>query len=288
MAFLFGKLTFLVLRPSNLLAVLALAGVVRLGVPTTFRQVAASSPPSLLMAVCTVLPVGLWLTVPLEDRFPPPEVDPADVDGIVVLGGGIDGRIYRARGQPSFGDEHGAFRGHPRAGPALSGRPHPVHRRYRVERGRQRCRPRPRWSPNSSPRQGMPDGRVSWRIVPARPGTTRSLPCRWRRPRPGERWLLVTSAMHMPRSIGVFRRAGWPELQPWPVDYRTTGRLELGGEPSMGARLSELDQAAYEWWGLALLSSAGLHRRYLPGAGCDVWRGGLQFLSKLRWQRRSF
>ena len=71
------------------------------------------------------------------------------------------------------------------------------------------------------------------------------------RPQPGERWLLVTSAMHMPRSIGVFRRAGWPELQPWPVDYRTTGRLELAGEPSMGARLAELDAGGLRVVGLS-------------------------------------
>ena len=47
------------------------------------------------------------------------------------------------------------------------------------------------------------------------------------RPLPGETWLLVTSAAHMPRAMGVFRGAGWPEPLPWPVDYRTTGRVEL-------------------------------------------------------------
>ena len=36
------------------------------------------------------------------------------------------------------------------------------------------------------------------------------------KPRPGETWLLVTSASHMPRSVGVFRRAGW-DVVPWPV-----------------------------------------------------------------------
>ena len=55
-------------------------------------------------------------------------------------------------------------------------------------------------------------------------------------PKPGERWLLVTSATHMPRAIGAFRAIGFP-VEPWPVvdtppDLRrlvkTIGR-EIGG-----------------------------------------------------------
>jgi uncharacterized SAM-binding protein YcdF (DUF218 family) len=36
------------------------------------------------------------------------------------------------------------------------------------------------------------------------------------RPRPDERWLLVTSASHMPRAIGAFRQNSFP-VEPWPV-----------------------------------------------------------------------
>ena len=37
-------------------------------------------------------------------------------------------------------------------------------------------------------------------------------------PDPDERWLLVTSAIHMPRAVGIFRRIGWPVI-PYPVDF---------------------------------------------------------------------
>lgn len=37
---------------------------------------------------------------------------------------------------------------------------------------------------------------------------------------PKQRWLLLTSAYHMPRSVGVFTKAGW-NVTPFPVDYRT-------------------------------------------------------------------
>jgi uncharacterized SAM-binding protein YcdF (DUF218 family) len=35
-----------------------------------------------------------------------------------------------------------------------------------------------------------------------------------------QRWLLVTSAWHMPRSMGTFRKAGW-NVTAYPVDFRT-------------------------------------------------------------------
>ena len=46
-------------------------------------------------------------------------------------------------------------------------------------------------------------------------------------PKPGERWLLVTSAHHMPRSIGAFRKPGFP-VEAYPVDWRTDVRYRFG------------------------------------------------------------
>jgi uncharacterized SAM-binding protein YcdF (DUF218 family) len=69
----------------------------------------------------------------------------------------------------------------------------------------------------------------------------------------------------MPRSIGVFRRAGWPEMEAWPVDYRTSGTFELLGEPSMASRLDQLDQAAYEWYGLVYYWMLGYTDAIFPG-----------------------
>ena len=39
-------------------------------------------------------------------------------------------------------------------------------------------------------------------------------------PKPGERWLLITSGIHMPRAMGAFRRVGF-NVEPWPVMDRT-------------------------------------------------------------------
>ena len=47
-------------------------------------------------------------------------------------------------------------------------------------------------------------------------------------PKSGERWLLVTSAFHMPRSVGMFRKAGFA-VEPYPVDWRTGGSRRSAG-----------------------------------------------------------
>ena len=70
------------------------------------------------------------------------------------------------------------------------------------------------------------------------------------KPRAGERWLLVTSAAHMPRSVGIFRRAGWP-VTAYPVDYRTYGDGR-DAKPTTEAldAFRRLDVAMHEWVGL--------------------------------------
>jgi len=45
-------------------------------------------------------------------------------------------------------------------------------------------------------------------------------------PKPSARWLLVTSAFHMPRAIGAFRNVGFP-VQADPVDFRAPRNATL-------------------------------------------------------------
>ena len=65
-------------------------------------------------------------------------------------------------------------------------------------------------------------------------------------------------------AVALGRAVGW-ELTPWPVDYRTTGELELG----LGARVDEglyqLDEAGYEWLGLAYYRLLGWIPTLFPG-----------------------
>jgi uncharacterized SAM-binding protein YcdF (DUF218 family) len=67
-------------------------------------------------------------------------------------------------------------------------------------------------------------------------------------PGPGDRWLLVTSALHMPRAIGAFRKAGFP-VEPWPV-YE--------------ANAASWSAVLHEWMGLAAYRLLGCSEAFLP------------------------
>ena len=85
----------------------------------------------------------------------------------------------------------------------------------------------------------------------------------------GERWLLVTSAWHMPRAMGVFRKAGFA-VEPWPVDYRTTGWRDAAtffGSPAEGLR--RLDLVAKEYAGLVAYWLKGRSSALFP-APCNA------------------
>ncbi|MGE4281427.1 MAG: YdcF family protein, partial [Magnetospirillum sp.] len=82
-------------------------------------------------------------------------------------------------------------------------------------------------------------------------------------PQPGETWVLVTSALHMPRSMGAFRAAGW-SVMPYPVDYLTSGQ-ESGLAFNLGGALSRLDVGLHEWLGLAYYRWRGWSDSLFPG-----------------------
>ena len=85
-------------------------------------------------------------------------------------------------------------------------------------------------------------------------------------PKPGERWLLVTSAWHMPRAMGVFRKAGF-QVEAFPVDFLSAGKPADYVRPYRKAArgLDIADDAFKEWAGLLAYYLAGYSDALFPG-----------------------
>lgn len=196
------------------------------------------------VAVVVLLPVTEWVVGPLEAQVPPAPL-PAQADGILVLGGAVEWRIGADRGQLTlndaaervvaaaalaqrypqarivftgvFGDAFAQdFRAQPTERSLFFG-PHFANRDIRYL---------------GAARSTYEDALVALRETP---------------PAPGETWLLVTSAMHMPRALATFRTQGWTTLVPYPVDYRATSVATPRLDWDVAGTLADLDRAVREW-----------------------------------------
>lgn len=248
MFFYLSKAAFFVLRPSNFLILLLVAGLLL----WLFRRRRSAAVLIVLgtmgLVVDGLSPLANWVILPLEQRFATPQPMPERVDGIVVLGGAIDTLVSAGRGLP----------GVDRAGERLMALP-----------GLAAAYPRARivYSGGSSAFRNEPSEANHALALLTQFGVERerieiegrSLNT-WQNavysremaaPQPGETWLLVTSAAHMPRAIGTFRKAGWPGIMAYPVDWETSGtddRWRWFSSASQG--LTRLDQGVREWIGL--------------------------------------
>lgn len=79
------------------------------------------------------------------------------------------------------------------------------------------------------------------------------------------KWLLVTSAFHMPRSVGAFRRAGI-NFQPYPVDYKTTLKYEGLFDIGFADNLRLFDLAIHEYVGLFAYYITGRSSSLFPSS----------------------
>lgn len=208
-----------------------------------------------------ILPIGEALLRPLETRFPAsPEVT-APL-GIIVLGGGEDGRTMRASGLPEVNDAGDRFL----AGLALA-RIYPD--AHLIFTGGSAALLGVRISGADVAQRIFADGGIApdrillegaSRNTAENAVLTRDLVDD---PRDGP-WLLVTSAFHMPRAMGAFCRAGWRGIVAYPVDYRGLGSVGVGWD--LAERLRTLNVAVKEWIGLVAYRVTGRTGGLIPVA----------------------
>lgn len=217
----------------------------------------------LLLFVATLTPLDHWLMAPLEHRFATPEVLPEQVDGIVVLGGGIDVGLSRSRNRIVLGESGdrlialarlAAF--YPKAKLIYSSgyRATPDDSVTEADMAAELLEgfgiARPRLTLERRSRNTRENALYSYQVA---------------QPRPGETWILVTSAWHLPRAVGAFRAAGWPEMIPYGVDDRAFDEVRWLGVGPL-ERLVRLSAASKEWIGLLAYRIFGWSETLFPAA----------------------
>lgn len=260
MFFYLSKLFWAVAVPSTFLTLLALAGLVL----ARFRPRAGLAIATLAvlgLLIGGIGPVGRALIQPLEDRFPVFIDDGRPVDGIIVLGGAELPLIFAARGQPAFQESAERLlamgelaRRYPQARVLFSG-------------GSSQLRAAPSEADTvraALPALGLAPDRVEFEATSRNTAENARLSLAYAKPAPGERWLLVTSAFHMPRAMGCFRAAGF-DVTAYPVDFRTTGSDLDELNRSVSGGLMELDLGVREWIGLVVYRLTGRIGSLLPG-----------------------
>jgi uncharacterized SAM-binding protein YcdF (DUF218 family) len=196
-----------------------------------------------------IVPLGSWWLQALETTFPEPAL-PGRVDGIVVLGGDVDTGLVRRVGAAAAGDG-----GMPRLVAAAElARRHPDARLVFTGGSGNLFAPDDRDADAARPllaRLGVPPERVLFEDRSRNTHENATESFRLARPGPDETWVLVTSAFHMPRAIGCFRRAGWRVIA-FPVDRRADPAEGISLNRSPGRRLGEFGRALRETIGLAV------------------------------------
>lgn len=262
MFFLVSKIFWLLVQPLSIVALLVLAGLFatwrghrRLGMGAGLMGLA-------VLVLCSFTSLGFLIIRPLEDRFARPAEMPGNVDAIVVLGGATLGRVSAAR-QISELNEAGdrlveavlLAKRYPEARLVFSGGSGLIEGETETEASTAR---RLFLAMGIAPERLLLEDQS--RNTDENAGFTAALL--------GENdqtLVLVTSAFHMPRSVGLFRQVGI-EVIAWPTDYRSAGTEGFGPDFANPAHnLSTASVAIKEWIGLAAYHWTGRTGALFPG-----------------------
>jgi uncharacterized SAM-binding protein YcdF (DUF218 family) len=261
--FVLSKTVGIMLLPANFLIGIGLLGALLLATRLARfgRKLVIAS--VLLLAICGFSPLGDLLLYPLEARFPPWDPARGAPDGIIVLGGAIDADLSASHGKAVFTraadrvvEAAALARQYPKARIIYSGGSANL-----IDVDAREAD----FAAALFERLGVAKDRL---MMERRSRNTREnaeFSKQLAAPKSGERWLLVTSAFHMPRSIGIFRKVGFP-VEPYPVDWRTGGSGDLlNFSPFALDGLERTEIAVREYLGLVAYRISGKTSELFPG-----------------------
>lgn len=262
MFYTLAKIFWVVAQPLSVIGLLILLGILLAAWGRRRLSMSANVLALFVLVLCGFTTFGALIIRPLEDRFERPAEMPESVDVIIVLGGSTLARVSTARGVAELNDAGDrmtdavalALR-YPEARIIYSGGA------GLLDPGEPEA--------ETAERFFLSMGIAAERIVledqsrntDENAGLTAAL-----LGSDGGTAMLVTSAFHMPRSVGLFRRVGL-DVIPWPTDYRSSGQERFGldfANPVNALNITSV--ATKEWIGLVVYHWTGRIGELVPSA----------------------
>lgn len=247
--FVLSKLFWMAVQPLSLVFLLGLSSLLLMLLRWRRTALGALAAAMLVLFVTLYTTTGSYLLQGLEARFPRPASDPANVTCMIVLGGAFETEVTTARGGIELNQAADRFVEalrlallYPNARILVSGGDGSLSGAYEGDAAASvRFFRAFGLSPDrlvmETTSRNTDENAQNSRQILADNGLSNCL--------------LITSAFHMPRSVGLFRKAGLA-VTPWPTDFRTTGKAALGfdfTQPTLNAQ--QMATATREWIGLA-------------------------------------
>ena len=268
--FLVSKIGWLIATPSNLIVLVIVCGLLlwRWKRTAGVGRIMIVSATSVLLAV-VVLPVGNWMVSSLEQRFPPFASCTANagqpIAGILLLGGSMTSKAVAGRMEEDLGD--GADRIRLAASLARKFRDAPI----LISGGQAFPRPGARSESEAIATVLREFGVDRERIIVETNSRTTAENAAFASDLMEGRegyWLLVTSAFHMPRSMGAFRKTGVRVIAA-PTDWVVDGDVPFL-TLNVADRLGKLDLGVREYLGLIAYRVTGRTATLIPGPGTET------------------
>lgn len=259
-----AKLVWLVISPDNLFVILLCLSWLMLLLGIKRKAIALLSLLTISSVFISVLPVGDWLLYPLETRFQHNPELPEQVDGIIVLGGSvlpINSAEWQQLETNDFHERLSAFiqlaRRYPQARLIFTGgnanllgnepSEAEIVRDYFID-------------------SGINEARLILESQSRNTAENVTLSKQRIQPKANETWVLITTAFHMPRSVGIFCQQQWPVV-PYPVDHKTVPSKLFKMRFNPLGHLNQLVMGTHEWLGLIAYRVMAKTDQLLP-SGC--------------------
>ncbi len=204
--------------------------------------------------IINLTPVPRILLYQLEHRFPQQFELPADIKGLILLGGSFSLSEPEINGRPVYNLAAGRViefislaKKYPNLPIVFTGAPLEAELTQKLfdEMGIDKAHV----TIENQSRNTYDNAIKSYQLV---------------KPKPDDKWVLVTSAHHIPRSVGLFKGAGW-NVMAYPVDYHAPS-LELNK-----LLVSIFDQHNGIAWKIVMLQWAGQIKNYFEGYSSELF-----------------